>query len=128
MSGRRRASSAGSPIDTSVGTAAPARRLFELGAQRLGLASQQLAELVDVLRDLRIRTPAARRGSRWPARAALLTSMCGGQARRTPLARQIQQLVDGGEILVGDAQARLRAAQLDIACATSASTDTSTAR
>ncbi len=38
----------------------------------------------------------------------------GGQPRRAPLASQIQQLVDGRQILLGDAQARLRAAKLHV--------------
>ena len=38
-----------------------------------------------------------------------------GQARRTPLASQIQQFIDGCEILLGNAQARLRAAKFHIA-------------
>jgi hypothetical protein len=44
----------------------------------------------------------------------LLTSMCGGQAGSAPLARQFQQLIDGGEILPGDQQARLCTAQFDV--------------
>ena len=70
--------------------------------------------MIDVLRDLKFegrQLGAGRRGLR--GRVAHVD--VGRQARGAPLARQFQQILDGGEILLGNGKPRLRAAKLEIA-------------
>ena len=87
---------------------------LQFRAQRIGLAAQQLAELVGALGDLKLECRQLGARDVGLGRRVAHIDM-RGQARRQPLTSQIQQLIDGREILLGNAQARLSAAKLHVA-------------